>query len=295
MSTSDVSDQAGTNGGTIVAIFTGRDSAREALMELHQAGFRNAWLGVTHGDPASGNATATSEGDEGGGVMSSLGRFFSGEGPQEQALHQSLLAHGLDEEQARRLESTIRPGAALVTVDGENDPGEARTILKTNGGDVQTNFAAGIAMATPLTGRSTFDEQDVDGARRLELREERLSIDKQRVSTGEARVGKEVVSEQQSIDVPVFHEELFIARRPASGDAAISTSPIGEGEEIRIPLSAERVDVSKRTVVTEEVEVGTRKVAGMEHVTDTVRHEELRVDDGKTTASTLTSENPPLR
>ena len=280
MSTTNVSDQAGTNGGTIAAIFTGRESAKDALMELHQAGFRNAWLGVTHGDPASGNVTATSESDA-GGVMSSIGRFFSGEGSEEQALHQSLLAHGLDENRARRLEGTIRPGAAVVTVDGENDPSEACNILKTNGGDIQTSSVAG--------------DQDVNGARRLELREERLSIDKQRVSSGEARVRTEVVSEQQSIDVPVFHEELFIARRPAGGNAVTSASPIGESEEIRIPLSAERVDVQKRTVVTEEVEVGTRKVAGTEHVSDTVRHEELRVDDGKTGASTVNSQNPRVR
>ena len=50
-------------------------------------------------------------------------------------------------------------------------------------------------------------------------------------------------------------------------------------EEIRVPLSEERVDVQKRTVVTEEVEIGKRKVEGTEHVSDTVRHEELRVDD----------------
>ena len=115
---------------------------------------------------------------------------------------------------------------------------------------------------------------------RVQLREERLLIDKQPVASGEARIAKEVVSEQQSIDVPVFHEELSIQRRPVSEGTTVAAAPIGEeAEEIRIPLTAERVDVQKRTVVTEQVEIGKRKVEGTEHVSDTVRHEELRVDD----------------
>jgi uncharacterized protein (TIGR02271 family) len=120
----------------------------------------------------------------------------------------------------------------------------------------------------------------LDDARRLQLREERLLIDKQRVGSGETRIRKEVAWEQQTIDVPVFHEELFIRRRPISEDAALATAPIGEDcEEIRIPLSEERVDVQKRTVVTEQNEILKRKVEDTEHVYATVRREELRVDD----------------
>jgi uncharacterized protein (TIGR02271 family) len=125
-------------------------------------------------------------------------------------------------------------------------------------------------------------ETQTDGSSidRLQLRQERLLIDKQPVVSGEARIGKEVVSEQQSIYVPVFHEELSIQRHPVSEGATTATTPIGEeGEEIRIPLNEERVEVQKRTVVTEQVQIGKRKVEGTEHVSDTVRHEELRVDD----------------
>ena len=114
-------------------------------------------------------------------------------------------------------------------------------------------------------------------------------IDKQRVASGEARIRKEVISEQQSIDVPVFHEVLFVQRRPVADGGTPTTTPIGQDEVIRVPLTEERVDVSKRTVVTEEVDIGTRRVEGTEHVSDTVRREELRVDDDTTGAE------PPLR
>ncbi len=46
----------------------------------------------------------------------------------------------------------------------------------------------------------------------LQLSAERLSVDKVRVASGEARIRKQVISEQQSIDVPVSHEELAIER-----------------------------------------------------------------------------------
>jgi uncharacterized protein (TIGR02271 family) len=294
MTTSVPSDRGSGNGDTIAATFPDRSTAHKALTNLHDAGFRNVWLGVTHGDATTGaGATVASEGVTGGGMMDSLGRFFRGEGVQEQALHQALIAHGLSDDQARRLEATLPAGAAIVTVDGENNPDEAGEILQTNGGTVDTSYLGSATTGTaPIAGAATkAGRPGIDDARRLQLREERLLIDKQRVVSGEARIGKEVVSEQQSIDVPIFHEELFIQRRHVAEGTTASTTPIGEGEEIRVPLSEERVDVQKRTVVTEEVEIGKRKVEGTEHVSDTVRHEELRVDDDATTRS----DDPRLR
>jgi uncharacterized protein (TIGR02271 family) len=53
---------------------------------------------------------------------------------------------------------------------------------------------------------------------------------------------------------------------------------IGADETITVPLSREEVRVGKQTFVTEEVEIGKRAVGGTEHVSETVRHEELVVD-----------------
>ncbi len=294
MNTSDPSYRGSVNVGTIAATFSDRESAKKALTELHDAGFRSVWLGVTHGDAtSSAGATVASDDAANGGIMNSLGRFFSGEGAQEQALHQALIAHGLSDDQAWRVEATVPAGTAIVTVDAENDADEALETLQMHGGNAVTNS---VTAASPKTAPSAgaagqTSRTDVDQARRLQLREERLLIDKQRVASGEARIRKEVVSKEQSVDVPVFHEELFIQRRPVTDGGTALTTPIGGGEEIRVPLSEERVDVQKRTVVTEEVEVGKRKIEGMEHVSDTVRYEELRVDDNVSPKS----DDPGLR
>ena len=49
-------------------------------------------------------------------------------------------------------------------------------------------------------------------------------------------------------------------------------------------MSAEQVDVSKQTVETGEVSIGKRAEQETRRVTDTVRHEEARIDStGDTT------------
>ncbi len=112
--------------------------------------------------------------------------------------------------------------------------------------------------------------------RTIQLREERLKVDKTSVKTGEVHVGKRVVTEHRTIDVPVEREEVVIERRPASGRAA--RGDIAD-EEIVVPVKEERVTVSKHPVVTEEVSVGKRKVQDTRHVDETVRKEELAVDE----------------
>ncbi|MDQ2908078.1 MAG: YsnF/AvaK domain-containing protein [Candidatus Eremiobacteraeota bacterium] len=328
-------DQTYADAKTIAAVFTDGDSARDALANLHDAGFHHVWLGVTRSDP--GNTTEPTLQSEGaGGFMDAVGRFFSGEGSPGRALHETLVHRGLSEQQARRIDATIAPGNAVVTVDGNDDPGGARRVLRQSGGrlddsatpsgsdvagsDARSVDARGVGVGAGTADAGRIGEtavgaagsdawgtdagyaaqraaNDTDETRRLQLREERLSVDKERLQSGEARVGKRVVSEQQSVDVPVFHEELYVERRPASGTAARETTPIGEGEEIRIPLTQERVDVNKRTVVREDVTVGKRRVEGTEHVDDTVRREELRVEDTgiDPNADSDTSDDAPLR
>jgi len=111
--------------------------------------------------------------------------------------------------------------------------------------------------------------------RTIQLREERLKVSKTPVETGNVHVRKEVHTDHKTIDVPVEREEVVIERRPASGKTA--SGAIGN-EEIRIPVKEEKVNVSKETVVKEEVSVGKRKVQDTEHVSGTVRKEELKVD-----------------
>ncbi len=120
-----------------------------------------------------------------------------------------------------------------------------------------------------------------DDERTVQLREEQLRANKQTRDAGEVEIRKEVVSEQQTIDVPVTREEVVIERHPvdrAQGER-MGAGEIGQGETIRVPVREEQVTVDKDTVVTEEIEVGKRQVQETQRVSDTVRREEVRIEE----------------
>ena len=111
---------------------------------------------------------------------------------------------------------------------------------------------------------------------RIQLRGEMLRTHKERVQRGEVRLRKEVITENETVQVPVTREELVVERTAGSGQPV--SGEIGRDQEIRVPLSEERVRVEKQPVVNEEVRVGKRQVQTRQQVSDKVRHEELRID-----------------
>jgi uncharacterized protein (TIGR02271 family) len=156
-------------------------------------------------------------------------------------------------EHGRRKESPpVHSWALLVrhfaTVTGER-LNEARQIIQQSGGDLREGgFQTSASKFAGTTG--------IQGEQRTQLRGEMLRTYKERIKRGEVRLHKEVVTENQTVQVPVTREELVVERTPASGPAA--TAEIGRDQEVRVPLSEERVRVEKQPVVNEEVRVGKR-------------------------------------
>lgn len=118
-------------------------------------------------------------------------------------------------------------------------------------------------------------ETNDEGAK-LRLRKEELNIAKNKVQKGEVELSKEIIEEQKTVDVPVTREEVVIERRTLNNEE--SDSPITDEEVIRIPVSEEKVDVNKRTVVTGEISAQKRAIEDTEHIDETLRREEARVN-----------------
>ncbi len=197
----------------------------------------------------------------------------------------SLTGMSVPDEHSRYFEH--RFGAAdsgvLVTVTAPGREQEAQTILEQNGGDLGTGAADYDYSAAPAVTAAT-------GTQHIQLLGEVLRVHKDRISRGEVRIRKEIITEQQTVQVPVTREELVIERIPVTGQVVQGT--IGENSEIRIPLSEEQASIDKQTVVREEVSVGKREIENVQEVGGAVRHEELRVEDetvGGTTAGTTGS------
>ncbi len=113
------------------------------------------------------------------------------------------------------------------------------------------------------------------------VQEEELTATRREVDRGSVRVEKDVVEEEQTLDVPVTEERVTVQRRTVDRDATADDTAF-EGGTIDVPVRGEEVDVQKRARVTEEVEIGKEAVERTERVSDTVRREEVRVDDKST-------------
>lgn len=113
---------------------------------------------------------------------------------------------------------------------------------------------------------------------RLQLLEERLVVDKERVKAGEVEVGKRVETRTEQLRVPLAREEAYIERRAVTDSRPVEGAVLGaERERVRVDLEAERAQVEKQAFVTEEVEVRRRTVTETRQVTGTVGREVLDV------------------
>ncbi len=284
---------------TAVCVFESRAQAERAIDELHRAGFRDDQIGFAmrgeDGRPAeapsgshAGEAAATGAlaGAGVGGVLGAIATgLIPGIGP---VIAGGLLAgivggaaigagagglvgwlagEGIPEDEARYYESEFKAGRAVVTVRAEGRYADAAAIL-TRYGDCQ---APAAATATTEQRRETATGETM----RVPVREEQLTAERRTVQSGEVEVRKEVREEQQHFTVPVEREEVSIERHAVNRPA---DSPVGEGETIRVPLREEQVEVTKRPVVREEVEIRKGVVQEQQPVSGTVRREEVHVD-----------------
>jgi uncharacterized protein (TIGR02271 family) len=199
----------------------------------------------------------------------------------------ALVGLGVPEDDARHFDEGFQAGGVLVTVNAGSRADEARECLYGSGADLGSRgrgMAAGLSQSGSSsekmrTGAAPADRMPSAAAdtQRVELREEELRAEKERVQAGEVRLRKEIVTEERTIEVPVTREEVVIERRPAA-EGREASGAIDEDEEIRIPLMQEEVRVEKTPVVREEVSLKKRQVQGTEEVSDTVRREEARIE-----------------
>ena len=122
-------------------------------------------------------------------------------------------------------------------------------------------------------------QRPAQGAQRLQLLEERLRAVKQQEQAGAVRLGKRIIERQETVNVPVREERVVIERTPVSGQATPGEITARENETIEVPVMRERVQVEKEAVVTEEVNVRTEATERQEQIQETVRKEELVVED----------------
>lgn len=237
--------------------------------------------------------------------MTALG---AGIGAASGGLLGSLADSGMSEDEARYFESGFRTGSTLVTVKATDRLDEALEIIVRNGGDVGNYYTArhnthtntdtslhasptlnttdvynDVKARTPLKQDTNYiadknlHQTNVDTDHTMKLREEELKINKHREQAGEVILNKEVIQEQKRVEVPVTREEIVIERHKVNQPVTGNENFIGQSEEVRVPIMEERVDVTKQTFVTEEINVGKKQIHDTEVVNETLRKEKAHL------------------
>ncbi|AGP47900.1 MULTISPECIES: DUF2382 domain-containing protein [unclassified Psychrobacter] len=136
-----------------------------------------------------------------------------------------------------------------------------------------------VADSIPEAERMEIADHNYDAPNTLELLEERLTVNKDRIVAGLVKVGKHVVTEERNVNVDLEEEHANIERTNVNRPTERRIGDIDGNNTIEVELEAERAHVNKETYVTEEVNVGKTTERHTETIVDTIQREELDVDN----------------
>lgn len=119
----------------------------------------------------------------------------------------------------------------------------------------------------------------------MRLHKEHLVVEKENVNVGEVVVNKYSEDKIEEFDVPVKSDKVTVERRPVEGEPLFETYNQDDSDDeigvIRIPITKERIKIVKEHVVTEEIVIRQEVVQKIEHVSGTVKHEDVKVTEVK--------------
>lgn len=187
----------------------------------------------------------------------------------------------------------ISDGKFVITVKGYRQPETTEDTM-----DTQDTVSPASTMGTGLETGTGTDPMDVPGETdtmgtsktedidrkpnldddTIQLKEEKLDVNTHDVTTGEVDIHKHVVNDTETVEVPVKREEIVIERKPVTDQSSQGTDENLEDDTITIPIKEEQVDVSKHTVIREEVGIHKEEHEDVEKVTEDVSREELDID-----------------
>lgn len=249
-----------TESPIVVGLFRDHALAEQAMHELQSNGFRDDQIRVIEQISRSS------------GLLEHLISTFSGQDTTpttEEHIRADLMRKGISPDAADYYQHEVQAGHSMVMVEAGGQQ-EASAILHRYGA---YDASAGA--------------HDIPRDRVIPLRQEVLQVQKQWAETGEIIVRKEVITEEKTITVSVTREELVIERRiPGANQPTPQMATMGEsvdealadGGTLRIVLHEDQVRIEKYPVVKEEIFISKRQLQEIQHVAETVKHEEATLE-----------------
>jgi uncharacterized protein (TIGR02271 family) len=148
--------------------------------------------------------------------------------------------------------------------------------------DTQTTISdvgVGVGGRAEVAGYEATAEDEI----RIPVMEEELTATVREQEAGAVRIEKDVITEERTLEVPVTEERVHVERRIVDRPVAAGDATAFQETVIDVPLTTETVEVQKQARVAEEVVLSKEAIQRTEQVTDTVRREEVFVDEDATT------------
>lgn len=123
------------------------------------------------------------------------------------------------------------------------------------------------------------NRRDIKHAAVIPVIEEQFRVDKKRVKTGTVRISKHVTEREETVSVPLVHEDIQVER--VAINQFIDAPPPAiryEGDTMIIPVIQEVAVVEKRLMLVEELHVIKRQSPRQETQTVNLRKEEVSVE-----------------
>lgn len=191
----------------VIGAFRDRTMAEQAVEDLRQGGWENSQIRVFGGHNS-------------GGVFSSLRHAFGGHDENEDG---GLDQFDLSDEQRQFYQRELDSGYTVVSVAPGGRQLDAREILNRHG-------AYNVLLPAEMGGRERI----------VPIRREEAQVRKDVVQTGEIRIHKRVITEDQTFTVPVTREEVIIERLPLEGrnerQVAAEQQDVDNGYAVRHPV-----------------------------------------------------------
>lgn len=159
---------------TIGGLFKDTARGESALEELKTAGFTSAQISELADDESAAPAKKLSN---------PVTDFFQDHTTTGSEFQNNLTGLGISDADAQYFEDGVARGGALVTVKGDARASEAVAILQRNGADLGSQGRPDVKAAS-ATGTADAASRTGVADRTIQLKAERLAVDKVRVASG---------------------------------------------------------------------------------------------------------------
>ena len=276
---------------TIAAVYKTQAQAESAVEDLVTAGISRSSIDRhVQGGSYLGESSFETRPAESKGFWSSL---FGGETHDDTSVYDENLTSGGSVVTVRAVSDADYDHVAAILerhdpVDVDDHMGRGSVVETTT---TDTYGTAPVA-STPVVPQTVATGVASDDAT-LSLSEESITVGKRMVNRGSTRIRRYVVEKAVEENVTLRDEKVTIERRPVTAGSTVSDTAFTD-KVIEMTETGEEAVVGKTARVVEEVALRKESVDHVETVRDTVRKEEVEIEEVPGTGLAADHINKPI-